>query len=49
DRDIYTKDELFAVYRRRWGIENAFRDLKIRYEAEFFHGTTPQFIEQEII
>ena len=49
DRNVYTKDDLFAVYCRRWGIENAFRDLKIRYEAEHFHGTTPQFIEQEII
>lgn len=49
DREIYTKDDLFAVYCRRWTIENAFRDLKIRYEAEHFHGTTPQFIEQEII
>jgi hypothetical protein len=49
DRETYSKDDLFAVYCRRWGIENAFRDLKIRYEAENFHGTTPQFIEQEII
>lgn len=49
DRDIYSKDDLFEVYCRRWGIENSFRDLKIRYEAENFHGTTPQFIEQEII
>lgn len=49
DRETYTKDDLFAVYCRRWGIENAFRDLKIRYEAENFHGTTPQFIEQELI
>ena len=49
DRETYSKDDLFAVYCRRWGIENAFRDLKIRYEAEHFHGTTPQFIEQEII
>jgi hypothetical protein len=49
DREIYSKGDLFAVYCRRWGIENAFRDLKIRYEAEHFHGTTPQFIEQEII
>ena len=48
DRTRYTKDDLFAAYRRRWGIESAFRDLKIRYEAENFHGTTPQFIEQEI-
>jgi hypothetical protein len=49
DREVYSRADLFAVYCRRWGIENAFRDLKIRYEAEHFHGTTPQFIEQEII
>jgi len=49
DRETYSKADLFAVYCRRWGIENAFRDLKIRHEAEHFHGTTPQFIEQEII
>jgi hypothetical protein len=49
DRAIYTKDDLFTVYCRRWGIENAFRDLKIRYEVEHFHGTTPQLIEQELI
>ena len=49
DRGRFPRADLFALYRRRWGIENAFRDLKIRYQAEDFHGTTPQFIEQEII
>ncbi len=49
DRGTYSKNDLFAVYCRRWGIENAFRDLKIRYQAEHFHGTTPQLIEQELI
>jgi hypothetical protein len=49
DRDQVTPDDLFDLYRRRWGIENAFRDLKLRYAAEDFHGTTPNLIEQEII
>lgn len=48
DREHVTQEDLFAVYRPRWGIENAFRDLKIRYEGEDFHGTTPQLIRQEI-
>jgi len=49
DRGRFPRRDIFALYRRRWGIENAFRDLKMRHEAENFHGTTPQFIEQEII
>ena len=47
--DRVSRQELFELYARRWGIENAFRDLKIRYACEDFHGTTPQFIEQEIV
>ena len=48
DRTQVTSDDLFMLYRRRWGIENAFLDLKIRYEGEDFHGTTPALIRQEI-
>ena len=49
DRSTYTKNDLFAVNCRRWGIENAFSDIKMRHEAEHFHGTTPQLIEQEMM
>jgi hypothetical protein len=49
DRKTISITDLFDAYRLRWGIENAFRDLKIRYAGEDFHGTSPQFIEQEII
>jgi hypothetical protein len=49
DRDQFTVNDLIQVYRRRWGIEIAFRDMKMRYQIEGFHGTTPQLIEQEII
>ena len=49
DGTAFTADDLIQVYRRRWGIETAFKDMKIRYEIEGFHGMTPQLVEQEII
>ena len=49
DHRQFTASDLIAVYRRRWGIEVAFKDMKMRYQIEGFHGTTPQLIEQEII
>ena len=49
DEQQFTAKDLVNVYYRRWGIEVAFKDMKMRYEIEGFHGTTPQLIEQEII
>lgn len=49
DECQFTAKDLVNVYYRRWGIEVAFKDMKMRYEIEGFHGTTPQLIEQEII
>lgn len=49
DETAFTTDDLIQVYRRRWGIETAFKDMKTRYEIEGFHGMTPQLVEQEII
>jgi hypothetical protein len=46
--DLATIDELFDLYKRRWAIELAYRDIKIRYRAENFHGTSVEFIRQEI-
>lgn len=48
DRHQFTVTDLIQVYRRRWGIETAFRDMKMRYRIEGFHGTTEQLVEQEI-
>jgi len=45
----FTNADLIKVYFRRWGVEVAFKDMKMRYKIEGFHGTTPQLIEQEII
>jgi hypothetical protein len=49
DSSAFSAQDIIQVYRRRWGIEVAFKDMKMRYEIEGFHGTTPQLIEQEII
>ena len=49
DRSQFPASDVVQVYYRRWGIEVAFRDMKIRYRIESFHGTTPQMVEQEII
>jgi hypothetical protein len=49
DEQQFTAKDLVNVYYRRWGIEVAFKDMKMRYKIEGFHGTTPQLIEQEII
>jgi hypothetical protein len=49
DSSAFSAQDIIHVYRRRWGIEVAFKDMKMRYQIEGFHGTTPQLIEQEII
>ena len=49
DSSAFSAQDIIQVYRRRWGIEVAFKDRKMRYEIEGFHCTTPQLIEQEII
>ena len=49
DSSAFSAQDIIQVYRRRWGIEVAFKDMKMRYKIEGFHGTTPQLIEQEII
>jgi hypothetical protein len=45
---LATLEELFYLYGRRWSIELAYRDVKMRYRAENFHGTTVEFVRQEI-
>lgn len=49
DTKAFTVQDLIDVYQRRWGIETAFKDMKMRYQIEGFHGSTPGMIEQEIV
>lgn len=49
DPKAFTAQDIIHVYQRRWGIETAFKDMKMRCKIEGFHGSTPDMIEQEII
>lgn len=49
DPKAFTAQDIIDVYQRRWGIETAFKDMKMRCKIEGFHGSTPDMIEQEII
>ena len=44
----FPKQEIVALYFRRWEIENHYRDEKIALEVEKFHGKTCNSIRQEL-
>ena len=45
----YTTDDLKELYRLRWGIETAFRDLKYTMKMTAFHARREDFVWQEIL
>jgi hypothetical protein len=48
DTVAYPAAEFCALYRSRWGIEEAFKTLKHRLHLEGFSGDLPHAVEQEI-
>lgn len=48
DVQRYPAHMFSALYRSRWGIEEAFKSLKHRLHVEGFSGELPQSIEQDI-
>ena len=44
----FPKQEIIALYFKRWEIENHYRDEKITLEVERFHGKTCNSIRQEL-
>ena len=48
DRDSFSPSRLKVLYHHRWGIENAFRDLKHTIGLEHFHSKRAEFIAQEV-
>lgn len=48
DRFQFSPEDIKELYRMRWGIETAFRDLKHVVGALYFHGKKDTFVEQEI-
>lgn len=47
EKDVYDKDALVAVYRKRWGIEESYKFLKCRLDIQNFTGKTPHAILQD--
>ena len=47
-RDKFPPKRLAKLYHLRWGIENAFRDLKYPLDLLHFHGKSAQAVLQEV-
>jgi len=47
-RDLFPPHKLKKLYHLRWGIENAYRDLKYSLNLLFFHGKSAQAVLQEV-
>ena len=47
-RDKFPPEKLKKLYHLRWGIENAYRDLKYPVDLLHFHGKSAQSVLQEL-
>lgn len=48
DRKIFRYNELIDLYFHRWEVETYYRDEKIVFDADKFHGKTVNSIKQEL-
>jgi hypothetical protein len=48
-RDQFPLRKLKKLYHLRWGIENAYRDLKYSVDLLHFHGKSAQAVLQEVL
>lgn len=48
DEDIYTKDNLASLYRRRWDAELHLRSIEVVLELDVLRCKTPEAVRQEI-
>lgn len=46
--DEFSSDDLREIYKRRWGIETSFRELKHTIGLSNFHSKKREFIAQEV-
>jgi hypothetical protein len=49
DETDYPDEALIALYRRRWEVENDFRDLKATLGLDVLRTRTPKMIEREVL
>ena len=48
DSDTFSHEEVAALYRRRWEVENYYRDEKVHLDVETFHTRSVNGIRQEL-
>lgn len=48
-RDNFPPKKLKRLYHLRWGVENAYRDLKYAVDLFHFHGKSAQAVLQEVL
>ena len=48
DPEVYTRDEIAALYRRRWVIELELRDIKSTMGLDVLRRKTPEAVRQEL-
>lgn len=48
NRRRYPREEIVALYFRRWQVEDYYRDEKVTLQIETFHSRTPNGIRQEL-
>ena len=48
DHRVYPRDDLAALYRRRWVIELELRDIKTTMSLDILRRTRPEFVRQEL-
>jgi hypothetical protein len=48
NRRIYPRQDIIALYFRRWNVEDYYRDEKVTLEIEQFHSRTANGIRQEL-
>jgi IS4 transposase len=49
DPILYTKEEIAAVYLKRWDVELFFRDIKTTMGFDILRSQSPKMIRKEII
>ncbi len=48
NRRLYPREDVIALYFKRWPVEDHYRDEKVTLEIEQFHSRTPNGIRQEL-
>lgn len=48
DSKVHSAEYLLNLYSRRWAVETAYKEMKVDFNIEEFHSSTPERIEQEL-